>query len=106
MIIASPWSRGGRVCSQVFDYTSVFRFVQDWLHRKTGKQIEEKTTSLWRKTICGDLTSAFRPFAGTEERTLATLEKTPFIKGIYDAKFQPLPSNYRKLTTEEIASTA
>ncbi|MHB1081275.1 MAG: phosphocholine-specific phospholipase C [Prosthecobacter sp.] len=103
MVIASPWSRGGRVCSQVFDHTSVFRFVQNWLAKKTGKQIEEKTISLWRKTVCGDLTSAFRPFVGTEEPKLATLERTPFIKGIYDAKFQPLPSNYRKLTEEEIA---
>jgi phospholipase C len=105
MIIASPWSRGGRVCSQLFDHTSVFRFVQDWLKKKTSKHIEEKTISLWRKTICGDLTSAFRPFAGTEEPPLTTLEKTPFIKGIYDAKFQPLPTNYRMLTDDEIART-
>ncbi|WP_406697266.1 phospholipase C, phosphocholine-specific [Singulisphaera sp. Ch08] len=105
MVIASPWSRGGRVCSQVFDHTSVFRFVQDWLGKKTGKQITENTISLWRKTVCGDLTSAFRPFDASADRKLATLEKTPFIKGIYDAKFQPLPSNYRMLTADEIAKT-
>jgi phospholipase C len=105
MIIASPWSRGGRVCSQVFDHTSIFRFVQDWLAKKSGKQIPENTISLWRKTVCGDLTSAFQPFVG-EEKKLKTLEKTPFIQGIYNAKFQPLPTNYRPLTAEEIARTA
>lgn len=106
MVIASPWSRGGRVCSQVFDHTSVFRFVQDWLGKKTRKQIAENTISLWRKTVCGDLTSAFRPFDASADRKLDTLEKTPFIQGIYDAKFQPLPSNYRPLTADEIAQAA
>ncbi|MBL9094443.1 MAG: phospholipase C, phosphocholine-specific [Planctomycetaceae bacterium] len=106
MIIASPWTRGGRVCSQVFDHTSVFRFVQHWLGKKAGKQITENTISLWRKTVCGDLTSAFCPFEAGAEPKLVPLEKTPFIKDIYDAKFQPLPSNYRPLTAEEIAQTA
>ena len=26
MIMASPWSRGGNVCSQIFDHTSVLQF--------------------------------------------------------------------------------
>lgn len=106
MIIASPWSRGGRVCSQVFDHTSVFRFVQNWLGKKTGKQIAENTITPWRKTVCGDLTSAFRPFDAVTDPKLDTLEKNPFLQGIHDARFQPLPSNYRKLTAEEIATTA
>jgi phospholipase C len=103
MIIASPWTRGGRVCSQVFDHTSVFRFVQNLLQKSKGKQIEENTISLWRKTVCGDLTSAFRPFDTEEETKLSMLEKTPFIKGIYDAKFKPAPMNYPALTAEDVA---
>jgi len=106
MIIASPWTRGGRVCSQVFDHTSVFRFVQNWLGQKRGQQIVENTISLWRRTITGDLTSAFRRFDADDGKRLAALEKTPFIKGIYDAKFMPAPSNYKALTDEEIARTA
>jgi phospholipase C len=53
MMIISPWTRGGRVCSQVFDHTSVIRFLETW----TG--VQEPTISAWRRQVSGDLTSAF-----------------------------------------------
>jgi phospholipase C len=53
MIIISPWTRGGRVCSQVFDHTSIIRFLETW----TG--VQEPNISAWRRQTCGDLTSAF-----------------------------------------------
>ena len=62
MIIASPWSRGGCVCSQVFDHTSVLQFLEKFLTHKTGKKVEEPNISRWRRTVCGDLTSAFQSF--------------------------------------------
>jgi len=52
MFIVSPWSRGGRVCSQVFDHTSIIRFLEQW----TG--VREPNISNWRRQVCGDLTSA------------------------------------------------
>jgi len=52
MFIVSPWSRGGRVCSQVFDHTSIIRFLEQW----TG--VREPNISDWRRQVCGDLTSA------------------------------------------------
>ena len=61
MIIASPWSRGGCVCSQVFDHTSVLQFLERLLTHKTGRKVEEPNISQWRRTVCGDLTSASRP---------------------------------------------
>ncbi|HVY75119.1 MAG TPA: phospholipase C, phosphocholine-specific [Puia sp.] len=103
MIIASPWTRGGRVCSQVFDHTSVFRFVQQWLHKKRGVQIEENNISSWRRTVSGDLTSAFRPYTGAEPEQLPWLQKNAFIESIYNAKFKKLPENFKPLTTDEIA---
>jgi phospholipase C len=103
MIIASPWSRGGRVCSQVFDHTSVFRFVQEFLNRKTGKQIKESTVSAWRKTVSGDLTSAFRPWLPADQEKLPFLQKVPFIESIFSARFREAPSNFKVLTAEEIA---
>ena len=53
MTVVSPWSKGGYVCSQVFDHTSVIRFLEMW----TG--VQEPNISAWRRQVCGDLTSAF-----------------------------------------------
>lgn len=49
--VISPWSRGGRVNSQVFDHTSVLMFLE----QVTG--VREPNISAWRRTVCGDLTS-------------------------------------------------
>jgi phospholipase C len=51
--VISPWSRGGWVNSQVFDHTSVLRFLE----LVTG--VAEPTISAWRRAVCGDLTSCF-----------------------------------------------
>jgi phospholipase C len=51
--IVSPWSVGGYVCSETFDHTSVIRFLERW----TG--VREPNISPWRRTVAGDLTSAF-----------------------------------------------
>jgi len=53
MLLISPWTRGRRVCSQLFDHTSIIRFLETW----TG--VQEPTISAWRRQVCGDLTSAF-----------------------------------------------
>ena len=53
MYVVSPWSRGGWVNSQVFDHTSVIRFLE------TRFGIHEANISPWRRAVCGDLTSAF-----------------------------------------------
>lgn len=53
MLVVSPWSTGGWVCSQVFDHTSVLQFLE----KRFG--IEEPNISRWRRSVCGDLTSAF-----------------------------------------------
>ncbi|MFD7985140.1 phosphocholine-specific phospholipase C [Kitasatospora indigofera] len=59
LLVVSPWSRGGKVCSQVFDHTSVLQFLEKW----TG--IAEPNISPWRRAVCGDLTSALDTTAGT-----------------------------------------
>ncbi|MEW1751507.1 phosphocholine-specific phospholipase C [Streptomyces angustmyceticus] len=53
MLVVSPWTVGGYACSQVFDHTSITRFLERW----TG--IAEPNISAWRRTVCGDLTAAF-----------------------------------------------
>ena len=53
MLIISPWTRGGYVCSQVFDHTSTLQFLE------TRFGVREPNISPWRRAVCGDLTSAF-----------------------------------------------
>ena len=53
MYVVSPWSRGGWVNSQVFDHTSVLRFLE----LRFG--VREPTISAWRRSVCGDLTTCF-----------------------------------------------
>ena len=55
MTIVSPWTRGGYVCSQVFDHTSVLRFIE----ARFGESMHEPHITAWRRAVCGDLTSAF-----------------------------------------------
>ena len=58
MVVISPWSKGGWVNSEVFDHTSLIRFVE----RRFGRQypgITESNITKWRRAVAGDLTSAF-----------------------------------------------
>jgi phospholipase C len=102
MIIASPWSRGGWVNSQVFDHTSSLQFLEHFLLKKTGKPIVEANISLWRRTVCGNLTSAFRPYNGEKIDFPKPVEREPFIEGIHKAKFKDLPKGFKQLSETEI----
>jgi len=53
MYVVSPWSRGGWVNSQVFDHTSVLRFLE----QRFG--VAETNISPYRRAIMGDMMSAF-----------------------------------------------
>ncbi|MDU6496070.1 phospholipase domain-containing protein, partial [Bradyrhizobium sp.] len=53
MYVVSPWSKGGWVNSQVFDHTSVGRFLE----KRFGIKVE--AISPWHRAVSGDLTSAF-----------------------------------------------
>ena len=102
MIIASPWSRGGCVCSQVFDHTSVLQFLERLLTHKTGRKIEEPNISQWRRTVCGDLTSAFQAYDGPESGLPTAVERNAFIEEIHRAQFKDKPSGFKSLTQSEI----
>ncbi|MEV6174579.1 phosphocholine-specific phospholipase C [Streptomyces sp. NPDC051954] len=53
MLVVSPWSKGGYVCSETLDHTSILQFME----RRFG--VRETNISPWRRAVCGDLTSAF-----------------------------------------------
>lgn len=53
MLIVSPFSRGGFISSDLFDHTSVLRFLE------TRFGAEVPNLSAWRRATVGDMTSAF-----------------------------------------------
>jgi phospholipase C len=103
LLIASPWSRGGKVCSEVFDHTSSLRFLETFLNKKHGLKIREDNISAWRRAVCGDLTSSFSPYNGQPQERLPFLKRDPFIENILNARFKPDPGGFHLFTPKEIA---
>ncbi|WP_406372168.1 phospholipase C, phosphocholine-specific [Streptomyces sp. NBC_01550] len=58
MLVMSPWTRGGWVSSEVFDHTSVLRFLETWTSA-IGKPAACPNISAWRRKVTGDLTGVF-----------------------------------------------
>jgi phospholipase C len=102
MIVASPWSRGGHVNSQLFDHTSTLQFLEHFAEHKFHKTVKEENISAWRRAITGDLSSVFRPY-DPKEGGLEFLDRDKFVVGIEQARNKEVPSNFRKLTAEQIA---
>lgn len=93
LIVASPWTRGGWVNSQVSDITSTIQFLENFLSKKTGKKVSEPNISSWRRTVSGDLTSAFRPYQGETLDRLEPIDRNTFMQQIHKAQFKGLPEN-------------
>ena len=53
MLVISPFSRGGLVCSNTFDHTSTLRFLE------TRFRVRVPNLSAWRRRNTGDLTASF-----------------------------------------------
>ncbi|MDB6001744.1 MAG: phospholipase [Rhizobacter sp.] len=70
MYVISPWSKGGWVNSQVFDHTSVLRFIEKRFN------VQETNISPWRRAVCGDLTSAFNFADPNDDAFFASLPAT------------------------------
>ena len=102
LIIASPWTRGGWVNSQVFDHTSCLQFLENFIKTKLNKKIQESNISEWRKCVCGDLTSVFRPYNGEKITPPKSLGKEAYMESVYNAKFKAAPEGWNVLTPSEI----
>jgi len=74
MTVLSPWSRGGWVNSEVFDHTSIIRFIEKRFGEGRPDLIEPNITP-WRRAVCGDLTSCF-DFKTPNANTLSPLPST------------------------------
>jgi phospholipase C len=56
-VVVSPWSAGGRVCSDLLDHTSLIRVIE----KRFG--VREPHISAFRRRVCGDFTTALH-FSG------------------------------------------
>ncbi|WP_162339742.1 phosphocholine-specific phospholipase C [Cyclobacterium salsum] len=102
LIVASPWSRGGWVNSEVCDISSTILFLEKFLSQKTGKTIREDNISSWRRAISGDLTSVFRPYNGEAIDLPDFVDFENHVKAIHRAGFKEIPNNFKALDPEEI----
>ncbi|MHC1479989.1 phosphocholine-specific phospholipase C [Frateuria aurantia] len=88
MLVVSPWSRGGWVNSQVFDHTSLIRFIESRFGDEYPGLVEPQITP-WRRAVCGDLTSAFdfvHPNISSFELPSTTAYQPPVHRAHPDAK--------------------
>jgi phospholipase C len=102
MIVVSPWTRGGWVNSQVFDHTSLIRFLE--ARFATGKpDLVESNITPWRRAVAGDLTSAF-DFRTPNSSRRVTLPDTDDFKPV-DLTRQPdevpVPPTDQRLPRQE-----
>lgn len=102
LIVASPWNRGGNVCSEVFDHTSILQFLEKFLSNKFGKAIKEENISDWRRAVCGDLTSTFKPYDGKNIPLPTFVAREEFMESIHNAQYRKLPDGYKALSADEI----
>ena len=95
LLVVSPWSKGGWVCSEVFDHTSLIRFIE----ARFG--VDEPNITPWRRAVCGDLTSAF-DFERASDRvpTLPTVD-TPNPSMPTPPPFHPVPPAVGSVPTQE-----
>jgi phospholipase C len=103
LVVASPWSRGGKVCSQVFDHTSIIQFLEEFTSHKSGKKIEETNISEWRRTICGNISSVFQPYDPSAYKKPKSVNRDEIVATIHKAQFRDTPANFKVLSESEIA---
>ena len=96
MIVVSPWSKGGWVCSEVFDHTSIIRFIE----QRFGVQAPNITP--WRRAVCGDLTSAF-DFAKPDGAQPALPSTNAYVPpdDLRHPDYAPMPPANQALPTQE-----
>ncbi|WP_338849239.1 phospholipase C, phosphocholine-specific [Massilia sp. W12] len=105
MLIISPWTRGGRVCSQLMDHTSKLRFLEEWLVQGLGKKREDVTCRLispWRRAVLGDMRAAF-DFKNPNQVWPDSVPKNTSWS-LVTGKPYPQPPKLQSLPVQEVAS--
>ncbi|MEC4114012.1 phosphocholine-specific phospholipase C [Myroides pelagicus] len=99
MIIASPWSKGGWVNSEVCDLTSNLQFLEYFIEKKFGKKVIETNISDWRREVCGNLTSAFHQADDLKHVSLPYVNRDEYIARILGAKGKVAPGGFAEFTS-------
>jgi phospholipase C len=82
-IVVSPWSKGGFVCSQVFDHTSIIQFIE----KRFG--VVEPHITPWRRAVSGDLTSAL-DFRNADSTEAALPDTSNFLSTVSGSALTPV----------------
>lgn len=88
MIVISPFTRGGYVSSDVFDHTSMLRFLE------TRFAVSAPNLTVWRRGAVGDITSAFNFGA----------QPMPSVPDALTAAYMGVPQEAANATAECLAS--
>ncbi len=102
LVIASPWSRGGKVCSQVFDHTSIIQFLEEFTSHKSKKKVRETNITEWRRTVCGNISTVFQPFDASAYQKPQPVNREEILTTIHKAQFKDVPANFKALNASEI----
>jgi phospholipase C len=101
MLVVSPWSKGGWVASEVFDHTSLIRFIQKRF-ATAQEPLHAPNISAWRGAVCGDLTSAFN--FTTPNAAAVSLPSTALYAPVDTERhpdFAPQPPTAQRMPTQE-----
>ncbi len=97
MIIASPWTRGGYVDSNVYNHTSMLHFLATW----TG--VRPANVTPWRASVTGDLTTAFdfRHPDFSIPKNIPTLDQTWALTQLTGGSTTPPAEGAQKMPAQE-----
>jgi phospholipase C len=104
-LVISPFSRGGYVCSDTFDHTSILQFIE----KRFGVEVPNLTA--WRRETCGDLTAAFG-FGAPPDTSTPALPETAHALTVVKARLEtaglvsPMVPGSQMMPRQEAASIA
>ncbi|MFC5409106.1 phosphocholine-specific phospholipase C [Larkinella bovis] len=104
LVVASPWSRGGKVNSQVFDHTSIIQFLEEFTSHKAKKPIKETNITEWRRTVCGNISTVFQPYDPSAYQKPKPVNRDEIVTTIHKAKFKEAPANFKPLSPNDITA--
>ncbi|QQU04594.1 phosphocholine-specific phospholipase C [Myroides odoratus] len=102
MVVASPWTRGGWVNSEVCDLTSTLQFLEYFIEKKTGKKVIEENISAWRRGTCSNMTSVFQPANDLKKLDLDFVDRNKYVERILNARDKNVPQGFNAYTWQEL----